>query len=106
MIYKIWIFYSNVILMWRIYSDFELVFFVEKEGLFFYELVNQNAVFACFLQQANYDDKKRNLLIVLVRNKYNDKLSQIMHLYHYCFYFASKYIGGPNNWQGRITVVC
>ena len=81
----------------RIHSDFELVLFVEKEGLFSYELVNKNAVFACFLQQANYIYKKQNLLIVLVRNKYNDKLSQILHLYHDCFYFASKYIGGPNN---------
>ena len=43
MIYKIWIFYSNMILI-RIHSDFELVLFVEKEGLFSYELVNKKAV--------------------------------------------------------------
>ena len=65
MIYKIWIFYSNVISI-RIHSDFELVLFVENEGLFSYELVTKNAVFGCLLQQANYEDKKQNLLIILV----------------------------------------
>ena len=106
MLFKILIFYSKVISI-RIHSDFELVLFVEKGGLFSYELVNKTLCLLVF-QQANYDDKKRNLLIVFVWNKYNDKLSQILHLYHDYFYFASKYIhvGGPNNWQGRITVGC
>ena len=45
MIYKIWIFYSEVISI-RIHSDFELVLFVEKDDLFSCKQVTKNAVIA------------------------------------------------------------
>ena len=67
MIYKVLVFYYKVISI-RIHSDFELVLFEEKEDLFSCKLVTKNAVFASLLQQAYYDDKKRNLLIFLLEN--------------------------------------
>ena len=58
MIYNVWIFYSKLISI-RFHSEFEFVIFVEKDDLFSCKLVTKNAVFACLLQQAKYDDNKR-----------------------------------------------
>ena len=78
MINKIWIFYSEVISI-RVHSDFELVPFVEKDDLFSCKLVTKNAVFASFLQQAYYDDKKRNLLIFRWKINTMVKFSEVLH---------------------------
>ena len=51
--------------------DFKFIFFVEKVDLFTCEIVNKNAVLGCLLQQANYGDTKRNLMIFLLENKYD-----------------------------------
>ena len=58
----------------RIHSDYEFIFFVEKDDLFTFKIVNKNAVFHCLLQQAYYDDNKQKLMNCLLKINCNSNI--------------------------------